>query len=142
MALVTASIVGLASLSGVLVVRNQQISDERARIDAVLSAPDTMLRIGMLTNGGHINVAMSPSRDAAVVWLAQAQSFGKSQAYQVWKLDDGRAASAGVMPAGKGDAMLYVSGLSGTDAIAVTVEPSGGSPQPSGQPKGQVSLTA
>jgi anti-sigma-K factor RskA len=142
MALVTASIVGLAALSGVFIVREQQVSNEKAAIEKILSAPDAALRIGQLTDGGHLNVIMSPSQDAAVVMLAQAQSFDKGHAYQAWKLKGGQAASAGVMPAGAGDAMLLVDGLSGTDAIAVTVEPAKGSPQPTLPIKGQVKLTA
>lgn len=143
MALVTASIVGLASLSGVLFVRQQQFNNDKARMDAVLSAADASMRITALPDGGHLTVFMSPSHDAAVVMLGQAQSFGKDRAYQAWKMRGGQPTSAGVMPPGKGDATLYVSGLSGTDAIAVSLEPAGGSSQPTpGQVKGQVSLTA
>jgi anti-sigma-K factor RskA len=140
MALVTASMVGLAALSGVLIVRDRQVDIEQAKIAAVLSAPDAAMRISPLSDGGHLTVIMSPSRDAAVVMLGQAQSFDKNHAYQAWKLKGGQALSAGVMPAGKGDATLYVDGLTGSEAIAVSLERAGGSPQPT-LVKGQVSLT-
>lgn len=141
MALVAASMVGLAALSGVFIVQKQQGDSERAKIEAVLSAPDAALRTSPLANGGHLTVVMSSSRDAAVVMLAQAQPFDQAHAYQAWKLRGGQASSAGVMPAGKGDALLYVTGLGGAEAIAVSLEPAGGSPQPT-LVKGQVSLTA
>ena len=140
MALVAASMVGLASLSGVLIVRDRQADIQQRRIDAILYAPDAALRSSPLSDGGHLTVIMSPSHNAAVVMLGQAQPFDKNHAYQAWKLKGGQATSAGVMPAGKGDATLYVDGLTGSEAIAVSLEPAGGSPQPT-LVKGQVSLT-
>jgi Anti-sigma-K factor rskA/Putative zinc-finger len=141
MALVAASMVGLAALSGVVIVQKQQADSERARIQAVLSAPDAALRTGQLANGGYLNVVVSPSQNAAVVTLAQAQKFSTSQAYQVWKVTRGQASSAGVMPPGSGDALLYVPDMSGTEAIAVTVERASGSPQPTEDPRAVVPLT-
>jgi anti-sigma-K factor RskA len=141
MALVAASMVGLAALSGVVIVQKQQGDTERENIQAVLAAPDARLRIEQLSNGGHVSVVMSASRDAAVVTLAQAQTFDKDHAYQLWALRGGQPASAGVMPAGKGDAILYVTGLSGAETMALTVEPAGGSAQPTTPIVGQVPLT-
>jgi anti-sigma-K factor RskA len=142
MALVAASMVGLAALSGVFIVQKQQGDSERDNIQAVLSAPDATFRTAQLSNGGHVSVVMSPSRDAAVVTLAQAQTFDSDHAYQLWALRGGKPASAGVMPAGKGDALLYVTGLSGAQTMALTVEPAGGSREPTTPIVGQVRLDA
>jgi len=139
-AVVAASVVGLAALSGVFILREQQANEQLARIEAVLSAPDAALRTGQLKGGGHLTVVISPSRDAAVVMLAQAQPYDKDHAYQLWKIRGGQPASAGVMPAGKGDAVVYVTGLLGTETMAVTVEPANGSQQPSTPILGQVPL--
>jgi anti-sigma-K factor RskA len=141
MALVAAAMVGLAALSGVVIVQKQRGDAEREKIQAVLSAPDATLRTAQLSNGGLVSVMMSPSRDAAVVTLARAQTFDSGHAYQLWTLRGGKPVSAGVMPAGKGDALVYVTGLSGAQSVALTVEPAGGSPQPTTPILGQVALT-
>lgn len=139
--LVAAAMVGLAALSGVTIVQKQQGDAEREKIQTVLSAADATFRTAQLRNGGQVSVVMSPSLDAAVVTL-QAQPFDKAHAYQLWALRGGKPASAGVMPAGKGEVMMYVSGLSGAETMALTVEPAGGSQQPTTDIVGQVSLTA
>ena len=141
MALVAACMVGLAALSGVFIVREQQVTNEKARIERVLAAPDAALRTGQLRGGGHVNVVMSPTLDAAVVTLAQAQPFDKNHAYQLWKLRGSQPTSAGVMPPGAGDAMLYVTGLGSIDTLALTVEPKNGSKEPTTPIVGQVTLT-
>jgi anti-sigma-K factor RskA len=140
MALVAASLIGLATLSGVYIVREQRANDERARIEAVLSAPDAALKIGQITGGGRLTVVTSPSRDAAVITVAEAKPQGADRAYQLWLIRGGQPVSAGVLPAGKGDATRYVTGLRGTETVAVTVEPAGGSPVPTPPILGQVPL--
>jgi anti-sigma-K factor RskA len=139
-ALVAASLIGLVTLSGVYIVRDQRASEEQARIAAVLSAPDVTLKTGQVSGGGRLTVVTSPSRDAAVITLADATSIGDDRAYQLWFLRDGRPLSAGVLPAGKGDATRYVTGLRGMQTLALTLEPAGGSPIPTPPILGQVPL--
>jgi anti-sigma-K factor RskA len=47
-------------------------------------------------------------------------------------MHDGQPTSVGLL--GRGPGVLYVDGIKGADAFAVTVEPSGGSPKPTSEP--------
>lgn len=97
-----------------------------AAVAGVLSAPD--LRLGSLPagDGGRLNVAFSPSRDSAVVLLAGVPAPGPGRTYQLWLVRGGTATSAG--PLAPGEAVA--TGLRGRRSLAVTVEPAGGSPEP------------
>jgi len=57
-----------------------------------------------------------------------------SEAYQVWVIRDGQPSSAGVFPPGAGGQLLgeLDQSLEGASTVAVTVEPAGGSPGPTG----------
>lgn len=127
--LVAASFVALAGLSGVFVVQAQQATNERDRIESVLAASDANLRTSPLQGGGRVNVVTSASRDSAVVVLTEGQP-GASKALQLWFVRGTDATSLGVLPEGEGDVTKYVTGLSGVDAVGVSVEPPGGSSKP------------
>ncbi len=47
-------------------------------------------------------------------------------------MHDGKPTSVGLL--GRGSGMLYVDGIKGADAFAVSVEPAGGSEQPTSDP--------
>jgi anti-sigma-K factor RskA len=57
-----------------------------------------------------------------------------NRTYQVWVIRDGQPASAAVLrPAAEGQQVVQLQqGLSGVDTVAVSVEPAGGSPNPTG----------
>jgi anti-sigma-K factor RskA len=59
--------------------------------------------------------------------LAKPASNG---AYQVWLVHDEDAISAGVLPAGKNAGTMLISGLRGASAVAISLEPAGGSTHP------------
>jgi anti-sigma-K factor RskA len=58
--------------------------------------------------------------------------LGDDRTYQVWHMQDGKPTSVGLI--GHGPGMLYVDGIKGAEAYAVSVEPSGGSPKPTTDP--------
>lgn len=128
-ALVAASFIAVAGVATVLGVRAQQAAEERARITAVLSAPDAALRTSTLQTGGTLTVVTSATRDTAVVVITGARPAA-DRALQMWLLQGTEPASAAVLAAGQGEATLLVTGLRGRDAIGITLEPPGGSPRP------------
>jgi anti-sigma-K factor RskA len=104
------------------------------RIRAVLAAPDAALRAGALTGGGRVTVVVSDAEDAGVVVLADAPPPGPDRAYQLWVLDGVRPISVGLLPTGQSQATELIEGVRGRDAFAVSLEPAGGSPEPSTTP--------
>jgi anti-sigma-K factor RskA len=69
-----------------------------------------------------------------VLLVRDLPSLPTTQAYQVWVIRDGRPQSAGVFPAGAGGQLVepLAETLEGADAVALTIEPAGGSPGPTG----------
>lgn len=108
--------------------------ERAARIESVLAAPDAALRAGGLTGGGRVTVVVSDTEDAGVVVLAGAPAPGPDRAYQLWVLDGIRPISVGLLPAGQSQATQLIEGVRGRGAFAVSLEPAGGSPQPSTTP--------
>jgi anti-sigma-K factor RskA len=60
------------------------------------------------------------------------RALRSDEVYQLWTVHDGRTTSAGVM--GQGPGMMLVDGIKGVEALAVTVEPKGGSKAPTTDP--------
>ncbi|MEU8076041.1 anti-sigma factor [Catellatospora citrea] len=117
-------------------VQQQRLRDERAsaqfqlaHVHAVLSAPDAQLRAADVAGGGRVTVVASAGRDSAVLMLA-APDPGAGRAYQFWLMNGGTPHSAGVLNGGQGTATCVISGLRAAEALAVSVEPVGGSPAP------------
>ena len=134
LALAAAAAVAVVAIGG-FVVEREHADDLRAnqsRLTAVMAAPDSTTSEGAVTGGGEVRVIASATRDAAVVIGASLKSLDADQTYQVWRMHDGQPTSVGLL--GRGPGVLYVDGIHGADAIAVTVEPSGGSPEPTSDP--------
>jgi anti-sigma-K factor RskA len=137
-------VLGLGTAATTYAVQEQRLSDERGtaaaaqqradRIQEVLAAPDAALRAGDLTGGGRVTVVVSDAEDAGVVVLADAPPPGPDRAYQLWVVDDVRPISVGLLPAGSAQATELIQGVRGRSAFAVSLEPAGGSPQPSTTP--------
>ncbi|MBE1491880.1 anti-sigma factor [Plantactinospora soyae] len=125
-------------------VAQQRVRDERAstaaaraeteRIRTVLAQPDLAVRGAELSGGGRLTVFSSPGRDAGLALLADAPPIPADRAYQLWLMDGATARPANVLAAGATGDTALLSGVRGRSAVAVTVEPAGGSAQPSTTP--------
>lgn len=121
-------------------VQEQRVRDQRAvaeaarqetaHLQAIMSAPDVVVRTAVLRAGGRVTVAVSPRRDEGVVLLAAAGSPGPDRAFQLWLIDASGATSADVLPVGQSAGTRFVSGVHGKTAFGVSVEPAGGSAAP------------
>ena len=129
----------VALFSSFLAVRWQQdLSHERAAaqaVAAVLSAPDAR-SVTEPVQGGSATVVVSRDRGAMVFASSGLQQLPSSRTYELWWMS-----SAGVRPAGlvrpndTGRTDPVVShGLGDARQVGVTVEPAGGSPQPTSNP--------
>ncbi|MFD8253126.1 anti-sigma factor [Streptomyces werraensis] len=133
----------VASLFAVQAGRTQdELAAERDRareIAHVLAAPDARASSGRDARGRTIGVIASVSARGAVVTLGGYDDPPEGRVRQLWLMDrEGRPRSLGLF---QGDTPLVASGLDpASTSLAVTVEPDGGSPQPTGQPVVQLAL--
>ncbi|MFI5553050.1 anti-sigma factor domain-containing protein [Streptomyces sp. NPDC051738] len=133
----------VASLFAVQADRTQdQLDAQRAQaseIANVLGASDARATAGEDAKGRTIGVVASASEGRAVVTLSGYGELPSGRVHQLWEMrPDVQPRSLGLFD---GDTPLVASGL-GTSAtsLAVTVEPDGGSPQPTSQPVVQLAL--
>ncbi|MCX2946757.1 anti-sigma factor [Lentzea sp. NEAU-D7] len=103
----------------------------RTHIGDLLAARDLRLVTGENSAG---TAAMSPSRDEMLFLAEGLRALPRDRVYQLWLVDDHGPRSAGtVRPAG-GTMSLLVRGVRGVGEAVLTVEPSAGSPGPTGAP--------
>ncbi|MEV6971778.1 anti-sigma factor [Hamadaea sp. NPDC051192] len=107
-----------------------EAEQRQARVDAVLTAADVVVRTSPVTGGGRITVVSAASQDAAVVVVTGATAPPADHAYELWTVRGATAQPAAVMDPGQTTATQYVSGISGANLIAMTMEPAGGSATP------------
>ena len=130
-AAVAAAVVGI----GGFVTERERADDlraERSLVVAVMTAEDGTMTVDAANGGGSVRVIASKSHNAAVVLGESLPTLDDSKTYQVWHMEDGKPTSVGLL--GHGPGMLYAKGANAADAYAITVEPKGGSPQPTSDP--------
>ncbi|MET9829946.1 anti-sigma factor [Streptomyces sp. NPDC006385] len=133
----------VASLFAVQADRTQdQLDAQRARaseIANVLAAPDARATAGEDAQGRTIGVVASASKGRAIVTLSGYGELPNGRVHQLWLMrPDAQPRSLGLLD---GDTPLIASGLdTSATSLAVTVEPDGGSPQPTSQPLVQLAL--
>lgn len=120
-------------------VRNQlqEAQAEVTGISSVLSANDARTASAAAITGGSGTVVLSRSQDKAVLLASGLPATPSDRAYQVWVISaQGGAVSAGLLKADGGDRSrpVIANGLGSADKIGITVEPAGGSAQPTTQP--------
>lgn len=99
----------------------------------VLTAPDMQLRQDAVGDGS-VTVAASRESNKAVVFADGLPPTPVGQTYQMWLMGDSHdPTSIGVMQGDPGRQVVAVDDLTGSDKLGVTIEPDGGSAQPTGE---------
>lgn len=140
-----ACLAAVTALGGTTVWQHQQAQDARGQahraaqaadeIAAVLAAPDARTRAAELTGGATGTVTVSRSRDRAVFAVSGMAAAPTGKVYQLWFDDAGTMRSAGLLESGRGQQALLMKGpVDGASGMGITVEPSGGSEQPTSAP--------
>ncbi|MFC5745788.1 anti-sigma factor domain-containing protein [Actinomadura rugatobispora] len=130
----------LALISGTAAVQQYREADRARAFDrqvtAVLTAPDARTATARPGGAGTLTVVASRSLDKAVVAASRLRALPKNETYQLWYLGRAAPRSAGTLPppASQGRRPFIAEGLADARTIAVTVEPAGGSSQPTGAP--------
>ena len=109
--------------------------DVNNQISQVLAAPDMQLQQADIGEDTSVTVVASREEDKAVVMADGLPAVPAGQTYQMWLMgDDHDPVSVGLMQGSPGRQAVAVDNVSGSDTFGVTVEPAGGSPQPTGDP--------
>ncbi|MFJ8431179.1 anti-sigma factor domain-containing protein [Kitasatospora sp. NPDC094019] len=108
--------------------------DGQAAVGELLTAADARLATaGTGAGAGTGTVVWSRERGQAVFLAAGLPELPPDRAYELWFDDAGTMRPAGLLPTGTGQ-LLLTGRIDGARGVGVTVEPSGGSARPSGQP--------
>ncbi|MFJ3921599.1 anti-sigma factor [Streptomyces sp. NPDC090022] len=140
--LALAASVAAAALGGVAVWQSQNADDleQQARqaqqqldeVSAVLAAPDASTVHGKAANGALTTVVASEQQNKAVFTAANLPAPGAGKTYQLWLDHDGTMRPAGLI---HGDGTVILTGNpADASAVGLTLEPAGGSPQPTTDP--------
>ena len=110
----------------------------------MLNAPDAVMLTARVHSGGTATVVMSRWDRSLVFTTAGLPPLTGAHCYQLWLMGPGGDRSAGMLPAPRGGVTspVIASGLAAGDRIGLTVEPEGGSPDPTSTPVLMLSLTA
>jgi anti-sigma-K factor RskA len=140
----TAGVLAVVAAIAFLVVTQVSTSSQlhqsqaaNSAIAAVLAAPDAHLESAGVTVGGTVTAVVSERQREAVVTTADVPSLPRAQVYQLWVMTaSGTARSAGLLTvtsSGSAVPVLADDVLPG-DRLGITVEPSGGTRQPTTTP--------
>jgi hypothetical protein len=140
LAAVAAVAVVLACLLGIRLYSTQrQLSAAQARaraINAVLSAPDARILSARTVSGAVATVVVSAARRDLTVAVAGLRPLPDGEVYQLWLIGPPRTRSAGLLPAAVGGRAgpVLATGLVSPDKLGMTIEPAGGTNQPTTSP--------
>ncbi|GGX54492.1 anti-sigma factor [Streptomyces chartreusis] len=140
-----AACLAAAGLGGVAVWQRDRAGDARAEarqarasadeLAAVLTAPDARTGTARLAGGATGAVVVSRSLDKAVFVSSGMAEPPRGKVYQLWFDDRGTMRPAGLMDPRRADQSVLLQGaLDGADGMGITVEPAGGSPEPTSPP--------
>jgi anti-sigma-K factor RskA len=134
---VVAAVLAAATVAGVTALRDEhRISQDQAsrhELAAVLSAPDMVMLTAKVTGGGKATVLMSHHMRALVFAVAGLPPLPAAKGYELWLIGPSGSRPQGMLPAGAARPMM-VAGLADGDQVGVTIEPRGGSAQPTTRP--------
>ena len=133
---VAAAIVVLAVLQVNTRDQLQQTQQASRNVAAILSAPDARIQRSSTTVGGTVTAVISPRDREAVITTADMPAQAGAKVYQLWVISAAGARSPGLLP-GSGAGVtspVVATGVQPGDRLAITVEPAGGTSQPTTTP--------
>jgi len=121
--------------------RTDHVEQQAAQLTAVLAAPDAAYRTRALSGGGNGTVVASARAGRAAFVFRDLPRLSGSRVYQLWFGHHGAMTPAGLVEPDRRDGAVLLAGSShGADGVGVTVEPHGGSRQPTTRPVLLVSI--
>jgi anti-sigma-K factor RskA len=138
--------VAVAAVLGITEAATQSHLDhvqaQEQAIEGVLNAPDARIVTHRTSVGGTATVVFSRSSRKMIFTTAGLPPLPASKVYELWVMAPGNNRRAGLLPAPSGGrtAPLLVADLVPGDQAGVTVEPAGGTAQPTTTPILQIPL--
>lgn len=133
----------VVALSGVTVWQQSELRSVQAadaqRVQLLAAADLQVSRTNL--EGTDLTYLVSQSREEALITSTGFPAPGEERSWQVWVIDGEAPTSAGVIDEG-GQLQVSLTGLPGGQLMAITNEPLGGSPQPTGEVQAAVELQA
>ncbi|MET8132505.1 anti-sigma factor [Streptomyces sp. NPDC005251] len=142
------------ALGGLAAWQHTQADEARAEVAArqaqasaltdILTARDATISTRKLGNGADISVVASRAQGRAAFIASGLPRLGNDQVYELWyAAKAGGLRPAGLLPgSGGGHAQVLHGPLDDARAVGITAEPAGGSPQPTSEPLGIVTVPA
>ena len=127
-------------VGGVIIATNSTSSDQDP-IAAVVDADDAVSQT-VTGSIGELELVYSQDEEAFVLVGDSVEPLPADSTYQVWLVNTGDPTSLGTFePDADGSMGMRADGVDPTGStIAITVEPAGGSPQPTTSPVAQTSV--
>jgi anti-sigma-K factor RskA len=114
----------------------QQAQANNQTIASVLAASDAHIQLGSSTVGGTVTAVISKHDREAVVTASGMPTPGHARVYQLWVMSGGIARSVGLLPGSSARATspVLADDVQPGDQLAITIEPAGGTKQPTTNP--------
>lgn len=139
LAVAAAVLIGAVGAGGYVAERDKA-NDANARnaaITSVLAAPDASTTAKTFSTGGNVRLIASPTKDSAVIVANDLAPLKGDKVYQVWMINGAGPKSQGTF---KTSGTMIMTGAGGADSVAITVEPDGGSKQPTTAPIATINI--
>ncbi|MFJ9407929.1 anti-sigma factor domain-containing protein [Streptomyces sp. NPDC101393] len=148
-----ACLAAAAAFGGIALWQHDQAEDARAQaqqaarqadaVTRVLAAPDARATTGKVGSGATGTVVVSRSQGRAAFLASGLPRPADGKVYQLWFSDNGRMRPAGLLDQNRSDAAVLMDGPVGkASGMGVTVEPAGGSKQPTTTPIALMNFSA
>lgn len=141
-----ALVVGIVVLGGVVWHQHNEIDGLHGQATAVtqlLAEPDARAAAAQVHSGGTITVISSSTDNGMVFSASDLPALPPGRAYQLWMIDASGVRPGPVLAPVNGQVpAVFAGGLDGAKTIAMTVEPSSGSKQPTTAPIVSVTLNS
>ena len=113
-----------------------QVRAENQAISLILSAPKARLLTHVVTHGGVATVVLAADRHELAVVTTGLPALPAGKVYQLWLIGKPAITSAGLLPPAKDGRTppVLATGVVKGDTLGLTVEPAGGSAQPTTKP--------
>lgn len=129
-------LVATAVLGSLLVRSQDSLEDTQAQAEAVssiLRSGDARIATQGDESSGRMTAVMSRSENKMLLLTNGLPAAPSGKDYQAWTIGD-RIESAGLITPRDGRASLEVSGIDDAQLVGITIEPAGGSDQPTDEP--------
>lgn len=126
----------VSGVLGVLLVQarsGQPVDAQAAAIAELVRAGDAQVVNQGDASTGRMTALMSKSADRMLLLTDDLEAAPSGHDYQAWTIGE-QVRSAGLIQPESGKAALDVTGIEAADAVGITIEPEGGSDQPTTQP--------